>query len=152
MSESALKQKLSDAMKDAMRSRDKARLGTIRLALAEIKKIEVDERVEPDDSRIIGVLDKMIKQRRESVSQYQSGGRHDLAEVEDAEIVILQEFMPQPVSEQELESIISKAIAEIGASSIQDMGKVMAAVRPVLLGRADMAAVSRMIKDRLAQG
>lgn len=152
MSESALKQKLGDAMKDAMRSRDKARLGTIRLALAEIKKIEVDERVDPDDSRIIGVLDKMIKQRRESVSQYQSGGRQDLADVEDAEIVILQEFMPQPVSEQELESIISKAIAEIGASSIQDMGKVMTAVRPTLLGRADMAAVSRMIKDRLAQG
>jgi len=152
MSESALKQTLSDAMKDAMRSRDKARLGTIRLALAEIKKIEVDERIDPDDGRIIGVLDKMIKQRRESVSQYQAGGRQDLADVEDAEIVILQEFMPQPVSEQELEGIISKAIAEIGASSIQDMGKVMTAVRPALLGRADMAAVSRMIKDRLAQG
>src|SRR5690606_15583018 len=142
MTESALKQKLSDAMKDAMRSRDKARLGTIRLALAEVKKIEVVEWVEPVASRTIDVLDKVIKQRRESVSQYQAGGRHDLAEVEDAEIVILQEFMPQPVSEQELESIISKAIAEIGASSIQDMGKVMAAVRPVLLGRADMAAVS----------
>jgi len=152
MSESALKQTLSDAMKDAMRSRDKARLGTIRLALAEIKKIEVDERIDPDDGRIIGVLDKMIKQRRESVSQYQAGGRQDLADVEDAEIVILQEFMPQPVSEQELEGIISKAIADIGASSIQDMGKVMTAVRPALLGRADMAAVSRMIKDRLAQG
>jgi len=152
MSESALKQQLSDAMKDAMRSRDKARLGTVRLALAEIKKIEVDERIDPDDGRIIGVLDKMIKQRRESVSQYQAGGRQDLADVEDAEIVILQEFMPQPVSEQELEGIISKAIADIGASSIQDMGKVMTAVRPALLGRADMAAVSRMIKDRLAQG
>lgn len=152
MSESALKQKLSDAMKDAMRSRDKARLGTIRLALAEIKKIEVDERIDPDDTRIVGVLDKMIKQRRESVSQYEAGGRQDLADVESAEIVILQEFMPQPVSEQELEGIVSKAIADIGASSIQDMGKVMNAVRPALLGRADMAAVSRMIKDRLAQG
>ena len=152
MSESALKQKLGDAMKDAMRSKDKARLGTIRLALAEIKKIEVDERIEPDDSRIIGVLDKMIKQRRESVSQYQAGGRDDLADVESAEIAVLQDFMPQPLSTEELETIISKAIAEIGASSIQDMGKVMAAVRPMLVGRADMAAVSQTIKSRLAQG
>src|SRR5690606_32668066 len=143
---------LGDAMKDAMRSKDKARLGTIRLALAEIKKIEVDERIEPDDSRIIGVLDKMIKQRRESVSQYQAGGRSDLADVESAEIAVLQDFMPQPLSTEELEAIISKTIAEIGASSIQDMGRVMAAVRPMLLGRADMAAVSQTIKSRLAQG
>lgn len=152
MSESALKQNLSDAMKDAMRSRDKARLGTIRLALAEIKKIEVDERIEPDDSRIIGVLDKMIRQRRESVSQYEAGNRQDLADQESAEIAILQTFMPQPVSAQELEGIVSTAISDIGASGIQDMGKVMNAVRPALLGRADMAAVSRMIKDRLTQG
>ena len=115
MAESALKQQITEAMKDAMRARDKVRLGTIRLALAEIKKIEVDERIDPDDTRVTGILDKMIKQRRESVKQYEAGNRQDLADIETAEIVVLQEFMPQPLSADDLKAIISKALAESGA-------------------------------------
>ena len=137
-------------MKDAMRARDKVRLGTIRLALAEIKKIEVDERIDPDDTRVTGILDKMIKQRRESVKQYEAGNRQDLADIETAEIVVLQEFMPQPLSADDLKAIISKALAESGATGIQDMSKVMAAVRPAVIGRADMAAVSQIIKQQLS--
>lgn len=151
MAESALKQQLSNAMKDAMRARDKLRLGTVRLALSEIKKIEVDERIDPDDTRITAVLDKMIKQRRESVKQYEAGARSDLADQENAEIAILQEFMPQALSADEVNAIISQALSDSGATGIQDMGKVMAAVRPAVIGRADMAAVSQMIKDRLSQ-
>lgn len=150
MSESALKQHISDAMKDAMRAKDKLRLGTIRLALAEIKKIEVDERIDPDDARITAVLDKMIKQRRESVKQYEAGNRPDLAEQENAEIAILQTFMPQALSEAEISAIIASAMVETGASSMADMGKVMAVVRPAVLGRADMAAISQMIKQQLS--
>ena len=137
-------------MKDAMRARDKVRLGTIRLALAEIKKIEVDERIDPDDTRVTGILDKMIKQRRESVKQYEAGNRQDLADIETAEIVVLQEFMPQPLSADDLKAIISKALSESGATGIQDMSKVMAAVRPAVIGRADMAAVSQIIKQQLS--
>ncbi|MCB1648616.1 MAG: GatB/YqeY domain-containing protein [Pseudomonadales bacterium] len=150
MPDSALKQQITDAMKDAMRAKDKIRLGTIRLALAEIKKIEVDERIEPDDARITGVLDKMIKQRRESVKQYESAGRTDLAEQEEAEIAILQDFMPQALSEAEISAILDAAVAETGASGMADMGKVMAIVRPAVLGRADMAAISQQIKQRLS--
>ncbi|MCB1665781.1 MAG: GatB/YqeY domain-containing protein [Pseudomonadales bacterium] len=150
MPDSALKQQITDAMKDAMRAKDKLRLGTIRLALAEIKKIEVDERIDPDDARITAVLEKMIKQRRESVKQYESGGRADLAAQEVAEIDILQDFMPQPLSETEVSAILDAAIAETGASAMADMGKVMAIVRPAVLGRADMAAISQQIKQRLS--
>ncbi len=152
MAESALKQQITEAMKDAMRAKDKVRLGTIRLALAEIKKIEVDERIDPDDARVTGILDKMIKQRRESVKQYEAGSRQDLADIETAEISVLQEFMPQALSADELKAIISKALAESGATGIQDMGKVMAAVRPAVIGRADMAAVSQIIKQQLSGG
>ncbi len=152
MAESALKQLLTNAMKDAMRAKDKVRLGTVRLALAEIKMIEVDERIDPDDTRIIGTLDKMIKQRRESVRQYEAGNRQDLADQENIEIAILQEFMPQALSAEDLSAIIMKALADTGATGIADMGKVMAAVRPVVIGRADMAAVSQMIKEKLTQG
>ncbi len=152
MAESTLKQQLTDAMKNAMRAKDKLRLGTVRLALSEIKKIEVDERIDPDNTRITAVLDKMIKQRRESVKQYEAGNRPDLAAQESAEIVILQEFMPQALSADELDAVITQALSDSGATGIQDMGKVMAAVRPAVMGRADMAAVSQMIKDRLAQG
>lgn len=151
MSESALKQKLSNAMKDAMRAKDKARLGTVRLALAEIKSIEVDERIDPDDTRIIAVLEKMLKQRRESIKQYEAGNRQDLADIESAEIVVLQEFMPQPLSEAEVATIIAKAMQDTAASSIADMGAVMAAVRPALIGRADMGAISQQIKQQLSQ-
>lgn len=150
MPDSTLKQQLTETMKDAMRAKDKLRLGTVRLALAEIKKIEVDERIEPDDSRITAVLEKMIKQRRESVRQYEAGNRADLAEQENAEIVILQEFMPQALSDEEVSALIADAIASIGASTIADMGKVMGVVRPAVLGRADMAAVSQQIKQRLS--
>lgn len=151
MPESALKQQLSNAMKDAMRAKDKARLGTVRLALSEIKKIEVDERIDPDDTRIIAVLEKMIKQRRESIKQYEAGNRQDLADIESAEIVVLQEFMPQPLSPAEVASIIAKAMQDTGASGISDMGKVMAAVRPAVIGRADMGAISQQIKQQLSQ-
>lgn len=150
MPDSTLKQQLTETMKDAMRAKDKLRLGSVRLALAEIKKIEVDERIEPDDSRITAVLEKMIKQRRESVRQYEAGNRADLAEQENAEIVILQEFMPQALSDEEVSALIADAIASIGASTIADMGKVMGVVRPAVLGRADMAAVSQQIKQRLS--
>ncbi len=151
MADSALKQRITEAMKDAMRAKDKARLGTIRLALAEIKKIEVDERIEPDDVRVTAVLDKMIKQRRESVKQYEAGGRQDLAEIENAEIAVLQEFMPQALAPEELAAIIAQAMRDSAAASVQDMGKVMALVRPLVVGRADMAAVSQMIKQQLSE-
>ena len=151
MSESALKQQLSNAMKDAMRAKDKARLGTVRLALSEVKKIEVDERIDPDDTRIIAVLEKMIKQRRESIKQYEAGSRQDLADIESAEIEILQEFMPKALSEAEVNAIIAQAMQDTGASSIADMGKVMAAVRPAVIGPADMGAISQQIKQQLSQ-
>jgi len=151
MADSALKQRLTEAMKDAMRAKDKVRLGTIRLALSEIKKIEVDERIEPDDVRVTAILDKMIKQRRESVKQYEAGARQDLADIETAEIAVLQEFMPQALSADELAAIISKAMSDSGAASVQDMGKVMNAVRPLVVGRADMAAVSQLIKQQLSE-
>ena len=150
MADSALKQRITEAMKDAMRAKDKARLGTIRLALAEIKKIEVDERIEPDDVRVTAVLDKMIKQRRESVKQYEAGARQDLAEIENAEIAVLQEFMPQALAPEELAAIIGQAMRDSAAASVQAMGKVMALVRPLVVGRADMAAVSQMIKQQLS--
>ncbi len=151
MPDSALKQQLTNAMKDAMRAKDKLRLGTVRLALAEVKKIEVDERIEPDDARITAVLEKMIKQRRESVKQYEAGNRQDLADQETAEIDVLQDFMPQQLSTEEVDAIIKSAMADTGASSMADMGKVMAAVRPAVLGRADMAAISQQIKQQLSQ-
>jgi uncharacterized protein YqeY len=151
MADSALKQRITEAMKDAMRAKDKVRLGTVRLALSEIKKIEVDERIEPDDARVTAVLDKMIKQRRESVKQYEAGARQDLVDIENAEIVVLQEFMPQALSAEELAAIISKAMSDSGAASVQDMGKVMNVVRPLVIGRADMAAVSQLIKQQLSE-
>jgi len=133
-----------------MRAKDKARLSTIRLMLAELKKVEVDERIDLPEDRIISILDKMIKQRRDSVKQYTDGGRQELADAEAAEIDVIQEFMPAALSEDEIAGIISKAIADIGASSMQDMGKVMNEVRPQLAGRADMAVVSQQVKQQLA--
>lgn len=136
-------------MKDAMRAKDKLRLGTIRLALAEIKRIEVDERIDLDDARVIGVLDKMVKQRRESIKQFEAADRMELAEVEKQEINVLQQFLPGALSESELEAIIKAAVTEIGAESMKDMGKVMGLVRPQVVGRADMAEVSKTIKSLL---
>ncbi|WP_339858488.1 GatB/YqeY domain-containing protein [Pseudohongiella acticola] len=151
MADSALKLQLTEAMKNAMRAKDKARLGTVRLALAEVKRIEVDERIEPDDARVLSILEKMIKQRRESIRQYESAGRQDLADIEQSEIEVLQTFMPQPLSDSEIDAIVNQALADTGASSVQDMGKVMAAVKPQMAGRADMGAVGQLIKSKLGQ-
>lgn len=150
MSESALKLQINEAMKAAMRAKDKARLGTIRLALAEIKKVEVDERIDPDDARITSILDKMVKQRRESIKQFESAGRDELVAQEQAEIEVLKEFLPSQLSDEELDAIISKALADTGAQGMQDMGKVMGSIKPQVMGRADMGSVSAKIKAALS--
>ncbi|MAK43901.1 MULTISPECIES: GatB/YqeY domain-containing protein [Spongiibacter] len=147
----SLKQSLTDAMKAAMRAKEKERLGAIRLVLAEFKRIEVDERIEVDDARGLAVLDKMCKQRRDSISQYEEAGRTELAEQERFEMAIIQEFMPAPLSDEELDALIDKAIADSGADSVKAMGQVVALVKPAAQGRADMGSVSRKIKERLSQ-
>lgn len=149
MSESTLKTEITNAMKDAMRAKDKERLGTIRLILAEVKKVEVDERIDPDDARITSIMDKMVKQRRESIKQYTEGGRPELAEKEQSEIDVIQEYLPEQLSEEEIEGLISEAISSTGAASMQDMGKVMGMLKPKLAGRADMGSVSQKIKAAL---
>jgi uncharacterized protein YqeY len=145
----ALKERITEDMKSAMRAGDKDRLGTIRMALAAIKQREVDERITLDDPQVLAVLEKMIKQRREAIAQFESGGRADLVAKETAEIAVLQGYLPTPFSDAEIDALIGEAIAATGAASIKDMGKVMAAVRPKALGRADMGAVSARIKQRL---
>ena len=150
MSESPLKKEISEAMKTALRAKEKARLGTIRLALAEIKKIEIDERIDPDDARIVSILDKMIKQRRESIRQFEAAGRDELVAQEKGEIEVLKDFLPQPIAEEKLDKIIDKAISDSGAESMQDMGKVMGIIKPQVIGRADMAIVSSKIKSVLS--
>ena len=150
MSDSALKQKITEAMKDAMRAKDRPRLGTIRLALSEIKRVEVDERIDPDDTRVIAILDKMVKQRRESIGMFEEAARTDLVDQEKFEIHVLQEFLPQPLSAAELDIIIEAALAESGAESMKDMGKVMGLVKPQVIGRADMGSISEKIKASLA--
>lgn len=150
MADHPLKQKLTDAMKDAMRAKDKPRLGTIRLALAELKRVEVDERIDVEDDRVITILDKMIKQRRESIKQFEAADRQELAEIERQEIVVIQDFLPSALSEAEISEIVAKAISETGASSMKSMGSVMNIVRPQLVGRADMSVVSLKIKQQLA--
>ena len=149
MSDISLKQTLTNDMKASMKGGDKKRLGVIRLVLAAIKQIEVDERIEPDDSRVLAVLDKMVKQRRESISQYKDAGREDLWQQEEFEISILKDFLPEALSEAEIAQLITKAIADTGASSIKDMGKVMGIIKPQMQGRADMGAVSGIIKAQL---
>ncbi len=149
MSASPLKEKLTNAMKDAMRAKDKERLGTIRLALSEVKRVEVDERIDPDDARILSILDKMVKQRRDSIAQFTDAGRTELADKEQAEIEVLQEFLPSQLSETEVEALVQEAVASTGASSMQDMGKVMAQVKPQVVGRADMGMVSQKVKAAL---
>ena len=150
MSKSALKDTIQDAMKTAMKSGDKERLAVIRLIMSAMKQIEVDERIELDDSRVLAVLDKMVKQRRESISQFQSGGRDDLVAKEQAEIDVIADFLPQALSEDEIMAIINDAISQTGASSMKDMGKVMGVVKPQITGRADMGAVSQKIKALLS--
>ena len=150
MGNCALKSRINDELKTAMRAKDKARVGVLRLVMAEFKRIEVDERIDLDDARVITVLDKMLKQRRDSIEQYTNANRPELAEIEAAESVVIQEFMPQPLSDAELDNLISAAIAETGASDMRDMGKVMALLKPEVQGRADMADVSKRIKASFA--
>ncbi len=146
-----LKARITDDMKAAMRAKDKERLGTIRLITSAIKQKEVDDRIdELDDAAVLAILDKMIKQRRDSVTQYRDAGREELAAVEEAEILVIQEYMPAPLSEAEIDALIEEAIATSGAASMQDMGKVMGSLKPKLQGRADMGAVSGRIKARLS--
>ncbi|HEY9136384.1 MAG TPA: GatB/YqeY domain-containing protein, partial [Pseudomonadales bacterium] len=146
----SLKESLIEAMKAAMRAKDKQRLGVIRLALAAFKQIEVDERIELDEARSLATLDKMVKQRRDSINQYVAAAREDLAEIERYEITVLQEFLPQALSDEEISTIISAAIADTGAQSMADMGKVMAIVKPKVQGRADVGAVSKLVKQQLS--
>ncbi|MDH5218760.1 MAG: GatB/YqeY domain-containing protein [Gammaproteobacteria bacterium] len=146
----SLKERLQDAVKDAMRSKAKERLAVIRLVMAAIKQIEVDERIELDDSQVLAVLDKMLKQRRESISQFDAAGRDDLSQKEAAEIAIISEFMPEPLSEEEIDRMIKEAIEKTGASSMKDMGKVMGGLQAQMKGRADMSAVSVKIKASLS--
>jgi uncharacterized protein YqeY len=145
----ALKDRITEDMKNAMRAGEKERLGTIRLALAAIKQREVDERITLEDAQVLAVLEKMIKQRRESVTQFESGGRPDLVAKENAEIALLQTYLPAQMSCAEIDALIAEAIAATGAASIKDMGKVMAVVKPKAQGRADMGAVSARIKQKL---
>jgi len=146
----SLKQRITDDMKACMKAKEKERLGTIRLILSAIKQIEVDERIELDDARVLTVLDKMLKQRRESIKQYGGAGREDLVVIEEAEIAVIQDFLPQALTEQEIDALIAEAIAESAASSIKDMGKVMALLKPKMQGCADMAVVGVKIKTALA--
>lgn len=150
MNGSPLKTRLSDAMKEAMRARDKARLGAVRLILADIQRIEVDERCTLDDTRILAVLDKMVKQRRDAKQQYVQAKRPDLAAQEQFELDLIAEFLPAALSPAELDTLISGAISTSGAESVRDMGKVMAILKPQVQGRADMGAVSQRIKTLLA--
>jgi uncharacterized protein YqeY len=147
---STLKPQLTSDMKSSMKSGDKQRLGVVRLMLAAIKQIEVDERIELDDTRILAVLDKMVKQRRESISHYSNAGRDDLVAVEQAEIDLIQEYLPEALSESEINDLVEQSIATTGAASIKDMGKLMGVLKPQLQGRADMGKVSQLIKSRLS--
>jgi uncharacterized protein YqeY len=142
---------LKNEMKVAMKSGDKPRLGVIRLILAAVKQIEVDERIELDDSRVLVVLDKMVKQRRESIRQYTDGNRTDLADIEAAEILIIQDFLPQPLTEAEIDAMVAQAVADSEATSIKEMGKVMALLKEPMQGRADMSIVSVKIKAAFAE-
>ena len=144
----SLKDRIQDDMKAAMRAKDKQRLGAIRLILAAIKQREVDERIDLNEAQALAVLEKMLKQRRESLVQYQSAGREDLAAQEAFEINLIQSYLPAPLSEAELDALITHAIAATGAQSVRDMSKVMAIIRDQAQGRADMAAVSAQVKAR----
>ena len=145
-----LKSQLQADMKSSMKGGDKDRLGVIRLMLSAIKQIEVDERIELDDTRITAVLDKMAKQRRESIAQFEKANRDDLVAIEQAELEIIQEYLPEALSEAEINDLVEQSIAATGAATIKDMGKVMGMLKPQLQGRADMGQVSQLIKSRLS--
>ena len=145
-----LKSRLQSDMKSSMKSGDKSRLGVIRLMLSAIKQVEVDERIELDDSRITAVLDKMAKQRRESITQFDKAGRDDLSAVEQAELAVIGEYLPEALTEDEINALVEQSISATGAATIKDMGKVMGRLKPQLQGRADMGQVSQLIKSRLS--
>ncbi len=145
-----LKQQLTEDMKTAMRGGDKHRLGVIRLILAAVKQREVDERIELDDPQTLAVLEKMLKQRRDSITQYDAANRKDLADAERAEVTVIEAYLPAKLSDEEIDARVAEAIAATGASSARDMGKVVAAVKEKAAGRADMAVVSARVKARLA--
>lgn len=150
MSESALKTRITEAMKAAMRAQDKPRRDAIRLIQAEIKRIEVDERIALDDARVLAILDKMVKQRRDSIQQFEKASRQDLIDIEAIEIAVIQDFLPRALEPAEIDALIETALRESGASEMKDMGKVMALLKPQVQGRADMGVVSQRIKARLA--
>jgi len=150
MSELGLVQTLKDAVKTSMRAKDKARTQALRLIQAELKRVEVDERIELDDTRVISILDKMLKQRRDSIKQFEDAGRNELAEGELFEVKVIQDFLPEALSEEELSAIVVKAIADSDASGMKDMGKVMALVKPQIQGRAEVGKVSQLVKSTLA--
>ncbi len=149
---SPLQTTLREAMKDAMRARNKPRLETIRLALAEIRRVEVDERIDCDDARVTGILSRMVKQRRDSITQFEAGGRDDLVAKERGQIEVIQEFLPQALDGEELAKLIAEAVAKAGAESMRDMGKVMGLLKPQVTGRADMGEVSRQVRQLLSAG
>lgn len=146
---SALKDKIQEAVKTAMRAQDKERLSVIRLITSALKQVEVDERVELDDARVLAILDKMLKQRRESIAQFQAANRNDLVEKEQAEIKIIETFMPEPLGEAEIETAIQSAMQSVGAKSVKDMGAVMAILKPILQGRTDLSVVSKRVQQCL---
>ncbi|MBM6551499.1 GatB/YqeY domain-containing protein [Marinomonas ostreistagni] len=146
---SEFKKQISDAIKSAMRAKEKERVAITRAINAEIKRVEVDERIEVDDARVLVILDKMVKQRKDSYQQFIDGGRPDLAEVEKREMDVIAEFLPQPLSDEEVADIVKAAIAETGATSMQQMGAVMAIVKPQVQGRGDMSVVSQQVKAQL---
>ena len=145
----SLKTRITEDMKTAMRAKDSARLGAIRLLQAAIKQREVDERIELDDAQVIAVIEKMLKQRRDSISQYEAASRQDLADAEKYEINVLQDYLPQALTEDEVTAILDEVVAETGAIGIKDMSKVMAAIKPLVAGRTDMGKISGLIKSRL---
>ena len=145
----SLKDELNKEMKAAMKSRDKDRLKTIRLILSEIKRVEVDERITVDDQRTLSILAKMIKQRRDSIAQYDSAGRTELSKIETDEIIVINGFLPEALTDDEINNLIEKAISETGAESMKDMGRVMGIIRPQIQGRADAGEVSKRVKEAL---
>jgi uncharacterized protein YqeY len=145
-----LTDRIKEDMKASMKGGNKTRLGVIRLILAAIKQVEVDERIQLDNDRVILVLDKMLKQRRESIRQFADAGRHDLVAIEEAEVLVIQDFLPQSLGEEEIDAMVSDAVVESGAESVKDMGKVMGLLKAKMQGRADMSVVSAKIKAALA--
>ena len=144
-----LKGQITEDMKSAMKAGDKDRLKVVRLIIAAVKQIEIDQRIELDDAAVLTVLEKMVKQRRDSIEQFQKGNRNDLADIEIAEIAVLKTYLPEPMSDAELDAVIDKAISATGAESIRDMGKVMGQIKSNAAGRADMGAVGAKVKARL---